>query len=96
MLYFHISEDEYNSLESAMNQLGMLVGLLEIAPGQKNLQSINVDGLYHFVNTQFSSLRNITTALEAREGLTQQPEQELPRKKAVKRSKREKLVGAMA
>ncbi|WP_054074422.1 hypothetical protein [Comamonas testosteroni] len=96
MLYFHISEDEYNALESAMSQLGVLVGLLEIAPGKKTLQSINVDGLYNFVNTQFSALRAITNAVEVREGLTCEPDQQLPLQKTTKRSKREKMVDSMA
>lgn len=92
MLYFHISEDEYNSLEKAMNQLALLVGLLEIAPEKKNLQSITGEQLFAFLDAQVAVMHEVAAAVKMRGIMGRQADPVKPSKAATKRRSREHLA----
>ena len=96
MLYYHISEDEYNALEKAMNQLGLLVGLLEITPDKKNLQSITGYQLFCFLNAQFSTLHDVADAVTTRGIMARQADPVKPNKASSRRRSREHLAQGVA
>ncbi|MBB2775048.1 UNVERIFIED_ORG: hypothetical protein HNP28_000319 [Comamonas terrigena] len=66
MLYYQISEVEYNRLEAVCNQIGLLAGLLEIVPPGKNLPSITAGQMGSFMSEQFDALQHLMQAVDDR------------------------------
>ena len=66
MLYYQISEVEFNRLETVRNQIGLLAGLLEIVKPGVCLPSVTADQLGTFMSEQFEALQHLMQAVDER------------------------------
>ena len=64
---YQISEDEYNSLESLNNQLGLIAGLLSVA--DFDLGAITSADLFAFLNARSGDLARVLNAASERHSL---------------------------
>lgn len=64
---YQISEDEYNSLESLNNQLGLIAGLLSVA--DFDLGAITSTDLFAFVNARSGDLARVLNTASERHSL---------------------------
>lgn len=66
MLYYQISEVEFNRLDTVRNQIGLLAGLLEIVKPGASLPSVTADQLGTFMSEQFEALQHLMQAVDER------------------------------
>lgn len=71
---YQISEDEYNSLESLNNQLGLIAGLLSVA--DFDLGAITSTDLFAFVNARSGDLARVLNAASERHSLQWEQEKQ--------------------
>ncbi len=71
---YQISEDEYNSLESLNNQLGLIAGLLSVA--DFDLGAITSTDLFAFVNARSGDLARVLNAASERHSLQLEQEKQ--------------------
>lgn len=66
MLYYQISEVEFNRLEAARDQIGLLAGLLEVVKPGVVLSSVTATQLGTFMGEQFEALQQLMQAVDER------------------------------
>ncbi|MDR6732399.1 hypothetical protein [Delftia lacustris] len=66
MLYFQISEDEFNKLNRVHDQLGLISSLLIGASPGNALEVVETDQLLAFINAQIETMELLTGAVRQR------------------------------